>query len=70
MIYPKCPFFGCRCMKEECTAFELKDFYKKGELVSFTDCFGFTDVGETYIIKKDVPYCNALKIWLPRGKDV
>jgi len=55
----KCPFFQTECLKEECTAFEVRDklgkyYFEKG------------DAGR--ILIKDQPYCSALNLYIPERK--
>lgn len=50
-----CPFFRKTCLKKDCTAYSLKNEEAVADFINIT-------------IKMNVPYCNALKIFLPELK--
>lgn len=57
-----CPFFQEECLKEKCTAYELKQESSPED---------FQDGTYRYvtIVQRDVHYCNALKCELPERKE-
>ena len=61
----KCPFFRTECLKEDCTAYTTEVRVGKDKWVQTVED-GMQYIGQTFTKN---PYCNALKVEIPRRKE-
>jgi hypothetical protein len=64
---PKCPWFGEPCLRDDCTAFELRS--RRSMAYNCTECQnGNIEVVLPHMCFSEGAYCKALKMWLPERK--